>query len=380
MPVKPDQRIELQNRFFAAPSRRGEVVDLVFILVVVPLAVVALATYCLVPFDALEPGAIVELLRSSSYDMLKFVLTTAVVGGCFYYAKRARRLERLILTDTEIRYQSAMPRALQRLQPDWSVRWHDVVHASLKSNSKLLGRVELVLSTTQGERRLRPYQWVEVGDDKLETPREAMRSEELRRSIADSPVVRLVAEHITQFRADAGWEDLLMPFALEHNRHALSTAVAMLGLLAYMVVDLMLNQETYASPPSYGVFVTGGIVAAFIAWLWLTSGGVPAAERVFLALLFGGVFGAALYPGLLRINQLTDSEGLREHTYVMQRDLSLAPTQAGLPVLSFPQYSDYWQQFPRGSTHEFRLRRGALGFYQVDMGPVNKSMRAWYMS
>ena len=47
-------------------------------------------------------------------------------------------------------------------------------------------------------------------------------------------------------------------------------------------------------------------------------------------------------------------------------------------MLRFPRYADYWMHFAPGSLHEFRLRRGALDFWQVDMTPVNEAMRAWY--
>ena len=94
----------------------------------------------------------------------------------------------------------------------------------------------------------------------------------------------------------------------------------------------------------------------------------------------GCALAAALYPGLLRVNQLTDRGGLVSHRYALQADLSLKPVEDGLPVLRFPRYADYWAHFARGSLHEFALRRGGLGFYQVDMAPVNEDMRAWYRS
>ena len=42
-----------------------------------------------------------------------------------------------------------------------------------------------------------------------------------------------------------------------------------------------------------------------------------------------------------------------------------------LPVLEFPGVADYWRQFKLGRTHRFELRKGGLGFYQVNMQSVH---------
>jgi len=138
--------------------------------------------------------------------------------------------------------------------------------------------------------------------------------------------------------------------------------------------------ETYAGAPPLGINLAAALVAALLAWRWLLAGAVPSAESAGVALLLACALAAALYPGLLRVNQLTDRDGLALHRYALQPDLSLKPVEHGLPELRFSRYADYWAHFPRGSLHEFGLRHGGLGFYQVDMAPVNEDMRAWYAS
>ena len=48
-----------------------------------------------------------------------------------------------------------------------------------------------------------------------------------------------------------------------------------------------------------------------------------------------------------------------------------SPVDPNLPVLRFPRDADYWRQFKLGTTHQFELRKGGLGFYQVNMQPVH---------
>ena len=105
---------------------------------------------------------------------------------------------------------------------------------------------------------------------------------------------------------------------------------------------------------------------------------VPQAESWGVSVVLGAAFAAALYPGLLRVNQLTDGEGLKPQQYRLEDYVRLKALDPQLPDLLFIDYHEYWQQFPRGSQHEFLMRKGALGFHQVDMGPVHERMREFY--
>lgn len=79
------------------------------------------------------------------------------------------------------------------------------------------------------------------------------------------------------------------------------------------------------------------------------------------------------YPGLLRLNQLTDSVGRRPYAYILQADRSLRPVDPALPILRFAE--NYWERSVVGSKHTMYLRQGKLGFYQVDMEPVPAQRR-----
>jgi len=151
-----------------------------------------------------------------------------------------------------------------------------------------------------------------------------------------------------------------------------------IALLVYGLVDIALYEESYAVEPPLVLFAVAGAVVAFAGMLWLDLAGTPRAQTLALALLLGGGTGVALYSGLLRLNEATNSEGLRSYEYRLTRDSVFAPVDPRLPELDFSNYGNYWRQFKLGTTHSFELRKGGLGFYQVNMAPVRERMVAYF--
>lgn len=296
--------------------------------------------------------------KSNAVVLALFVITILLQFG---YMARARRLERLVVDDSGIRYLSPMPAPLQALQPGWSLSWSAIGKASLRRSRLARGplSLELVLVPLAGrpQRILRPNQWVDPRD-------------------MQTPLVAWVRQHVAGFEAG----ESPVGFALEKNPRTLAATGLVFVLLAYAIADQLLGSETYARAAPFGINLAAGLVAALLAWRWLKASAVPATESAGVALLIGCVLAAALYPGLLRINQLTDRDGLAAHPYTLAADLSLRPLERDLPVLRFPRYADYWAHFTPGSRHEFHLRHGGLGFWQIDLAPVKADMRAWYAS
>lgn len=167
-------------------------------------------------------------------------------------------------------------------------------------------------------------------------------------------------------------------FALERNPYTVS-ALLLTGLIGfYAVVDFLLNTETYAEDPWYPLYAGVGGLTALLVAVGLLRVNIPKAESLALGVLLGLVLGLACYPGLLRLNQLTDTVGLLSYTYTLNEDLSLTPPEKHLPTLTFPSEQDYWAHFTPGTAHQFRLRHGKLGFYQVEMAPIYAQTRAYY--
>ena len=96
-------------------------------------------------------------------------------------------------------------------------------------------------------------------------------------------------------------------------------------------------------------------------------------------MLFGIGVALAAHPMLLRLNQLTDSDGLQSYAYTLGADgvwTSAFPGEA--PDLEFGSATEYWSQFRPGDSKTFNLRTGGLGFTQIDLAPIWKEQRAFY--
>lgn len=171
-------------------------------------------------------------------------------------------------------------------------------------------------------------------------------------------------------------------FALEKNRFSLIAMVliALLGL--YALIDYMLNLEAFVVEPDLFEIILLSLLVSVISYLVLKKGRIPVIESLGLAVILGVIFALAAPPALLRLNQLTDDEGLITYQYLLNNELKLVPleNQAGdLPVLYFPDNKEYWSHFADNSHHDISLRKGGLGFYQVNMSPIYRDMRKYYM-
>ena len=172
-------------------------------------------------------------------------------------------------------------------------------------------------------------------------------------------------------------------FALEKNRFSLIAMVliALLGL--YALIDYMLNLEAFVIEPDLIEIVLLSFLVTVVSYLVLKKGRIPVTECLGLAVILGVAFGLATPPALLRLNQLTDDDGLITYQYLLNNELKLVPVEnqkGDLPVLYFPDNKEYWTHFDDNSQHDISLRKGGLGFYQVNMSPIYKNMREYYTS
>ena len=154
---------------------------------------------------------------------------------------------------------------------------------------------------------------------------------------------------------------------------------SLLLLLVYAVVDtFIVYSEVYIDSPSVDLLIAGGFIFTAIAYLVMQQARIPAYICISLALMNGAVFAAAMHPGLLRINQFTDTDGLDEYSYILGPGNIYSPEKPGMPTISMQQPDDYWAQFKPGSKYVFRLRRGGLGFWQLDESSLIKSYREFF--
>ena len=316
------------------------------------------------------------------------VVLALALGGHLWYLRRASKHERLHLDQVGMRYESPLPRSLRALHSDWSLQWPQVREIRIVVPKVGLYRYLFMLEIDAGpvKRKLRALHWSgDAGAESLPWRerfflgfRPARDRESILRQAEQSTVVRYAREAGVKVTTGEP-QGIGYSFALESNRHALAAVMLVLLLLGYCVVDFPLNEETYAVDPPLVLFVLAGAIAALASMVWLASADVPRTETLGLSLLLGGAIGFALYPGVLRLNEATDTGGLRACEYRLTEYVVFSPADPDLPVLRFPTDADYWRQFKLGTTHRFELRKGGLGFYQVNMQSVHAKMHEYFI-
>jgi hypothetical protein len=305
------------------------------------------------------------------------------------YMYQAHHRERFILTSSGIHYQSPMPGFLQWLKPDWSINWSMISGAYFKPAK--LGRgptsVFLVIETSVFSKKMTPCIWFDPNNSEhppslLQLQWQSFSPQQTKHTLPHCPVTKYFTRMGIEVKTDK-IDNLLseqpLAFALESNRHSLTAMILFLTLFIYALLDLTLNPEAYVDKPFYQIYFWGGVFASLLVMGWLIWAKVPKSESIGIALFFGIAFGAALYPGLLRINQLTDTQGLQTYQYVLQSDYSLKSLDdEKLPRLYFLSDFDYWSHFEPESLHDIELRKGGLGFYQINMAPIYDDMREYF--
>jgi len=318
------------------------------------------------------------------------VLLVVASAAHVWYLRRTSKHERLHLDQVGIRYASPLPGSLRVLRPDWSLQWSQLRGIRIVMPKAMFHPNLVTLEFDAGpvKRKLQALHWSGDAEGKTveaETWRErfflgfraARERDGTLRKVEQSPLVRYAREAGVKITT-GDVPGIGSGFALEKHRHALVATVLVLSLLCYAIVDFAMNEEVYAVDPPLALFGVAGAITVLASMLWLVSAGVPRAESLGLSLLLGAAAGAALYPGLLRVNEATDDEGLRAYDYRLTEYVVFSPMDPNLPVMTFPGVADYWRQFKIGTIHRFELRKGGLGFYQVNMQPVHVKMREYF--
>jgi hypothetical protein len=385
----PD-RLELQQRMFLISRTQRWAFWALGLLIAVLLVVGILLAVYKIPGHERDGAALLSALWtklvSKPLDAIVNTLMLSAVMLQLVYVRLAQQHERLILTRTGIEYRSPLPRALQALRPSWSLTWEQIRSTALLGVSRARDARVVALEFDSGRRKFKifPFQWVDPAqfqaDGSWATLRKLGKASavEIRAQVEDSAVMRYIDAVIPPLLPSYG-ASAELGFALEKSPRALAVMIVFFVFFFYALGDtFFFSHETYADQPPYRYFIAAGLLAAVAAALWMRRAQVPLAESLGVALLFGGALGAATYPGALRANAFTDIDGMQRYEYQLAPNLSLIPLHNGLPTLAFPRYSDYWSSFKAGSVHSFELRRGGLGFYQLNMLPVEAAMRDYY--
>lgn len=171
-------------------------------------------------------------------------------------------------------------------------------------------------------------------------------------------------------------------FALE--KHPLSLAIIgmFFVLLCYALIDTyFLIEEDYLRFPFLSVTILFGIGVAAISSVFTFRSRIPNVTGVVLSLFLAFAAAGSLYPGMLRINQITGDSELFANAYYVDFDNDrLVPDDPSLPHFSYNMKStrEFWQQLDPAEPFMIELRKGGLGFHQVRMTPIYDRISKFY--
>ena len=366
--------LELKRRSYLASKRERRVRAAVLFAILAVMAAVFAPL-----FAGVDWSKAWSRLLSGSLPLIELVVAALLGAAHFWYSRRAAKLERLFLDEHGIRYQSPLP----AVQPSWSHAWSQITAARLVIPRLAAhhNTVALVIEAA-GARHKVAGMWAPAGQEAEEFgsamplfSSHAALFERIADDVERSALVQYMRRMGVKVEMREGPRS---GFALERNRASRGALALIFVLIGYAIVDFLVNSETYAVKPPAVLYVLVGVMVLLACGIVLAWNRVPQAESWGVSVVLGAAFAAALYPGLLRVNQLTDGEGLKPQQYRLEDYVRLKALDPQLPDLLFIDYHEYWQQFPRGSQLEFLMRKGALGFHQVDMGPVHGRMREFY--
>jgi hypothetical protein len=324
---------------------------------------------------------VVHITKRPEIGTWDFVSIALLCADLFVIACKhhAYKYERLILSPAKLTYWSPLPRLLRWHRPVWSLQWADVRSATLlpPGHEPNLSRLYLELETKGRKRTLMPLQWVDpregdqLPESRLADMLQGSADQALLDTLLNAPIMRHLKALEIPVNLDAVARRHPAPFALDAHPHSRAALLLILGLFFYLNTETISAREIYVDGAFWMWYSGIGCLTAGLTTLWLRWARVPASESVGLAMILGVLMAIALFPGALRLNQLTDTNGLRPYTYVLRPDRALEPPDAALPIIRLERYYEYWQHLEPGSVYRVYLRRGGLGFYQVDLRPFD---------
>jgi hypothetical protein len=352
----------------------------------------ALAAFVGLPLMLLLPlrheiSGFYSSLGMPSATMILIVATLAFGAVAVGMTVRAGFVSRLEFDEVGIRFRSGWPGWIGA-QLDWTVRWRAIERIEAVGGLQHPLHRPIRIHTADHSVRVVPWIWVDPADaaDLAATNDVFLREHgssgrridvrTLERMWSQASVLRLLAE---RGHPCASASSAAAPTDVQSSPQAMALACGMVACIAYAVAEIyFLLSEYYAGAPPHAAFAILGAIGAAAAWGSFAPGLRRTAEARVIAVLFG--FGVALasYPMLLRVNAWTDRGGLQPYEYELGADDRWTPVSSGTPTLTFDFGSGYWRQFAPGARKTFHLRRGGLGFHQVDMSTIYDEQKAFY--
>ncbi|HEY3859085.1 MAG TPA: hypothetical protein VGM47_05670 [Gammaproteobacteria bacterium] len=358
---------------------------LAFVVVVVLMALIFLPR---LGETATRAAQVQRFWSKAGHDPRTYVYPAAALA-LVVYAWLRRTYERLIVAPDGLRYVSFLGgpfAALESLHPGWRLSWAEVGKVELQVQSLGIGKrvYWLVVAPDGAKKRIdRPLSWEQVPEiPHSRTERINSRDEEaMRKAVLASPLVRAFRQFGVVVDERPGLVRRATAFKgydLFQDRGLMVAVVILVAGLVYWLGDTFIVWPYMAldNVPSWPYLP----IAILGLWAGYDLGkNAPRMERILISILLAGSLCAASYPLMLRFDAITAPAGDSLHEYTQLSAGLFKPVDPHLPQIYFDTQT-YWSVFPNGSTHEFRVLKGALGFYEVDTGRVQDEIHAWWLA
>ena len=372
--------VELRNRAFCfTPAQRMAAIGTAMLpLIVVVVFVVVMIARATEGADAPSSEELARELGAGVLDRLLedvvqlglFVLTTVI--GLFAMLRGSR--ERLFVGPDGVRYFSGFPAWLGPLGGSWSVsaaRIRDVraVPSRLGGAPALL---QIVFETETGSRSFGVFTYVDA------TRYDAAAFRALSRTRPDPSEIAALFEAmpLVEYARSIGFDprmpeparpsELEIDFSLSDRPRVAAALMLSFAGFGYAVLDLGLVSETYASGAPILMIIAGGAAVGALAWALLGSREVSGLGRGAVAAMLAAVAMLALYPGLIRVNRIGAPDPA-PHAYRHGAAGFLEPVAPSSPDVDLPLVIEMLEGSEPGDVHELWLRKGPLGFLQLDI-------------
>jgi hypothetical protein len=310
-----------------------------------------------------------------------FVLSPIILIPLLFIARRMR----VIINESGIQFKSGLTNGMKLLVPDWSFRWNELQDTSWKLVPGQYIASRLLFHTQQKTYRISPWHWVVAGArvDRY-FPKRRYSKEQAGSVMRRTAVLEWVRKKFPGYRDDSFYQARQSAINLDFDGGDVTpltaiVAVIFVALVFTFIIEIYFSaNEFYADYVPYQLIGLSALFGFLIVHLALRHFEPERKNSALYALLFALGIGLAAYPLLARVNAWTDTAGLQGYEYRLDTDYVWRATEPGTPDLDmYLSGSRWWREFHPGDSYTFELRRGGLGFWQVNMSPVYKAQRRY---
>jgi len=308
-----------------------------------------------------------------------FVLSPVILIPLLFIARRMR----IIINESGIQFKSGFTNGMKLLVPDWSFRWDELQDTSwmLVPGQYIASR--LLFHTKRKIYRISPWHWVVAGA-KVDRyfPKRQYSKEQAGSVMRRTAVVEWVRKKFPGYRDDSFYKARQSAINLDFDGGDVTpltafVAVIFVALVFTFIIEIYFTaNEFYADFVPYQLIGLSALFGFLIVHLALRHFEPERKNSALYALLFSLGIGLAAYPLLARVNAWTDTSGLQSYEYQLDTDYVWHSREPGAPDLDmYLSGSLWWSQFHPGDSYTFELRKGGLGFWQVNMSPVYEAQK-----